>query len=342
MRLILNLITKMNLKMNVGLKSILVFLSVLALSSAKGQKIIEEYHEAKHDSLRIGKLDTDFLKYIKKGYTLAKPYDVRNISGVIIFLEDSGFDKKNKSAKQLYSQANKAGFAVLSVSTEIPLDFFFSDNSILDAHRTIKNAFDKNNLPNKNIFLIGAGLSGHRVLKYIEYIKKSKPPFELNISGLTICDAPLDWVRQYNEGKRDRRINFDEGAVWEGSFSNYMLEQNLKGTPTTNLENYLEFSSYSYSDISDRNIKYFKEYPMRAYIEVAIHYWLEKKRKTTIDNNGPDMVGLIAQMKLAGNEKAELVIYYPHESKTEKKNTDATWLAVDKDDLMGWIIKLSE
>ena len=67
MRLILNLITKMNLKMNVGLKSILVFLSVLALSSAKGQKIIEEYHEAKHDSLRIGKLDTDFLKYIKKG-----------------------------------------------------------------------------------------------------------------------------------------------------------------------------------------------------------------------------------------------------------------------------------
>ena len=98
MCLILNFITKMNKKMNHGIKSILVLLSVLVLSSAKAQKIIEEYHEAKHDSLRIGKLDTDFLKYIKKGYTLAKPYDVRNISGVIIFLEDSGFDKKNKSA----------------------------------------------------------------------------------------------------------------------------------------------------------------------------------------------------------------------------------------------------
>ena len=321
-----------------------LFLLFLTISSMKSfsQKMAEYYEPVKNDSIRIGKLDSDFLKYIEKGYTLAKPEDEKNISGVIVFLEDSGFENKNMSAKQIYSQANKAGFAVLSVSTEIPLDFFFSDSSIIDAHKTIKNAFEKNYLPNKNVFLIGVGLSGHRTLKYVEYIKKNQPKFSLNISGLIICDAPLDWVRQYNEGNRDRRINFEEGAVWEGTFSNYVLENNLNGTPKSNLESYLDFSTYSYSDETDRHIQYFQEFPIRAYIEIAIEYWLEKKRKTTIDNNAPDMVGLIAQMKLAENENAELKIIYPQDSKTEKKNTAATWISVDKDELMEWIKKQSE
>ncbi|WP_299318073.1 hypothetical protein [uncultured Maribacter sp.] len=328
--------------MKFGLKSVLVLLSILAFLSTNGQNIVEEYQKSKNDSLRIGELDTDFLEYIEKGYTLAKPDNKSNISGVIIFFEGSGFDKKNMSAKQLYTQANKAGYAVLSVSTEIPLDFFFSENSLLDVHKTIERAFDKNNLPNNNVFLIGVGLSGHRALKYVEYQEKISPDFALNLSGLVICDAPLDWVRQYNEGNRDRRINYDEGAVWEGSFSNFILEKNLNGTPTSNLENYLNFSTYSYSDKTDRKIKYYKNYPVRAYMEVAIQYWLEKKRKTTIDNNGPDMVGFIAQLKLTGNEKSDLVIFYPRESKTEKKNTAATWIAVDKDELMAWIIKWSK
>ena len=321
-----------------------LFLLFLTISSMKSfsQKMAEYYEPVKNDSIRIGKLDSDFLKYIEKGYTLAKPEDEKNISGVIVFLEDSGFENKNMSAKQIYSQANKAGFAVLSVSTEIPLDFFFSDSSIIDAHKTIKNAFEKNYLPNKNVFLIGVGLSGHRTLKYVEYIKKNQPKFSLNISGLIICDAPLDWVRQYNEGNRDRRINFEEGAVWEGTFSNYVLENNLNGTPKSNLESYLDFSTYSYSDETDRHIQYFQEFPIRTYIEIAIEYWLEKKRKTTIDNNAPDMVGLIAQMKLAENENAELKIIYPQDSKTEKKNTAATWISVDKDELMEWIKKQSE
>ncbi|CAM3606835.1 hypothetical protein ZORO111902_19115 [Zobellia roscoffensis] len=322
--------------MKLGLKSIIIILAIWTIMPTYAQDIIEAYSKVKNDSLRIGKLDTDFLKFTEEGYTLALP-DNGKVNGVLIFFEDAKFDNKNNSAKQIYSQSNEAGYGVLSVSTEIPLDFFFSNTSILDAHKTIGKAFKENKLPNKNVFLMGVGLSGHCVLKYVEFVKKTNPSFILDISGLVVCDAPLDWVRQYNEGKRDRRINFDEGAVWEGTFSNFILEKNLNGTPSTHLENYLEFSTYSYSDKTNRHIQYFKEYPVRAYMEVAIEYWLEKKRKTTIDNNGPDMVGLIAQLKLAGNENSDLVIFYPQDSKTEKKNTAATWVTVDKDELIDWV-----
>lgn len=323
-----------------NLKRIFIFLFFdILLVTAFGQNIIEDYSEPKNDSLRIGKHNTDFLKYISNGYTLALPDNGKQILGVMIFLEDSGFDKKNKSAKQIYALANENGFAVLSVSTEIPLDFFFLDKSILNAHNTIEKVFANQNLSNKNVFLVGVGLSGHRALKYVQFVEKNSLEFRLNIEGLVICDAPLDWVRQYNEGSRDRRINFDEGAVWEGTFSNYILHKNLKGTPQTNLESYLDFSTYSYSDERDRHVKYFKDYAVRTYMEIAIQYWLETKRKTLFDNNGPDMVGLIAQLKLAGNHESELVIINPADSKTQRKNPDATWTSVDKNELFGWIAK---
>ena len=81
--------------MKFGLKSLLVLISILAFSSSNGQNIVEEYQKAKNDSLRIGELDSDFLKYIEKGYTLATPENGTNITGVIIFFEGSEFDKKN-------------------------------------------------------------------------------------------------------------------------------------------------------------------------------------------------------------------------------------------------------
>ncbi len=321
---------------------ILLIIAAFGLSSvAISQTIIEDYDNKKEGFYRIGSDDEDLLEFIQKGYTLSLPDD-KPIKGVIIFFEGSGFDAKNKSASQLYGEANQNGFAVLSVSTEIPLDFFFSTESRQVAHDTIQRAFLKNSLPNENVFLIGVGLSGHRALKYVQFVKESQNLFNLDIAGLVICDAPLDWIRQYNEGKRDIRINFDEGAVWEGTFATYLLENNLGGSPKTNFEEYAEFSAYSYFDEENRNINYFKEYPMRTYMEIAIQYWLEKKRKTLFDNNGPDMVGLIAQMKLAGNKESDLVVIYPNESNEVKKNPDATWKAVDKDDLINWLIENSK
>jgi len=320
--------------------SLLILLSIFC-NNTFAQNLIQQYESEKTDSIRIGKGEKDFLKYIRKGYTLSIPKKTKTI-GTLIFLEGSEFDKKNKSARLLYKQANKKGFAVLSVSTEIPLDFYFTDNSSQTAHKIIEKVFKKHNLLKNNVFLLGAGLSGHRAMKYVEYIEKTNPDFKLNLTGMVICDSALDWVRQYNEGARDKRINYNEGSVWEGTFSTYLLNEHLKGTPKTNLESYLEFSSYSYFDEESRHIKYYKDLAVRTYMQVAIEYWLNEKRKTPFDNNGPDMVGLIAELKLAGNNKSELKVIYPKDSKSEKKNVDGTWISVDKKELMKWILKQIE
>ncbi|WP_141878181.1 hypothetical protein [Gramella sp. Hel_I_59] len=303
------------------------------------QNIVEEYEQRKNDSIRIGIGEKDFLPFIQSGYTLMLPTS-KDIKGVLVFLEDSGYDKKNKNSKQIYDQASEKNFAVLSVSNEIPFDFYFSKKSARSSHIIINQVFKKYNLPNENIFFIGVGLSGHRVMKHIEFMKEDNYGFQLNIQGIVVCNAVLDWASEWYKFDREKRNQ--RNNLWEPTFATYMLETHLNGTPKNNPDGYYDFSAYSYFDEKNENIKFYTSYAVRAYIEPAIKYWLKKHLKTMYDNNSPDMVGLLAELELAGNEKTELIVLQPEDNESQKKNPDSTWDAINKNELIDWINNQSE
>ncbi len=266
------------------------------------------------------------------------PGSTNNVNGVLISFEDETFDLQSNPTQQIYKQATAKNFAVLYVSTGIPVDLYFSIKSLVYVDTIIKNVFSNYNLPNRNIFFLGVNLSGHRALAYIEFCKQKKSTFNPNIKGIILCDGILDWVRQWYEGKKGIRDNFAESSVFEGKLITYLLEKNLGATPKNNLEKYLDFSSYSYFDETDRHMKYFKDYAIRAYTEPATYYWLDTKRKATFDTNFPDMVGIINELKLAGNTKSELIVFNQDKNNTDKRNPNHTWGLVDKTELVNWLI----
>ncbi len=311
----------------------LILLSVFC-NIAFAQNIIQEYKPVKNDSLKTGKGENDFLPYIQSGYTLMLPED-KVINGVLIFLEDSGYDKKNNNAKQVYSQASKKGFAVLSVSSEIPFDFYFSKASMLSTHQLIQDVFIKKKLPNKNVFFLGASLVGHRAMRYIKFMKETNDEFQLDIKGIVICNFTLDWTRKWYQHKRDIKIN--RINLWEPNFINYMLETYLKGTPKTTPENYNDFSTYSYFDENNENVKIYKDYAVRAYIEPAINYRLTKYFRTLYENNATDIVGFLAELALVGNENTELIVLHEKDKTSQKKKTQTTWNTINKEELIEWI-----
>tara|TARA_B110000238_G_scaffold153220_1_gene165553 strand:- start:96 stop:1076 length:981 start_codon:yes stop_codon:yes gene_type:complete len=312
---------------------ILLFLTIFSTKSFS-QKIVEYYEPVKNDSLRVGIGENDFLPYIQKGYTLMLPRN-KEIKGILIFLEDSKYDNKNRSSQQMYTQASEKDFAVLSVSTEIPLDFYFSKSSMISTHKLIREVFDKYNLPNDNIFFLGTSLVGHRAMRYIKFMKESDYEFQLNIKGIVICNFTLDFTRKWYQHKRDIRIN--RINLWEPKFMNYMLETYLKSTPQTNPESYYNFSSYSYFDEKNRNIKVYKDYAVRAYVEPAIKYKLKNQLRTLYENNSTDIVSFLAELELVGNKNTELIVLQPEDNQSQKKNTQSTWNSINKNELMTWI-----
>ena len=234
----------------------------------------------------------------------------------------------------------KNGFAVLSVSTEIPLDFYFSKTSITSTHQLIEEVFSKYKVPNKNIFFLGASLVGHRAMQYLKFLDQGDFDFQPNIQGLVICNLTLDFTRKWYQHQRDIRLN--EVNLWEPKFINYMLETHLKGTPKTNPEAYHNFSAYSFVDEKNRNIAVYKNYAVRVYIEPSIKYRLTKYFRTLYENNATDMVGFLAELRLAGNEQTELIVFQPGDNPSPKKNAQSTWDAIDKNELMNWILKQVE
>ena len=117
----------------------LVKLLLLGVSLfSQSQNLIQNYDPAKRDSLRIGPEKNDQLAFIQAGYTLMTP-ESGTIDGVLIFLEDSGFDNRNSNAKSMYQEATNNNFAVLSVSTELPFDFYFTTSSLETAQNIIES-----------------------------------------------------------------------------------------------------------------------------------------------------------------------------------------------------------
>jgi hypothetical protein len=318
----------------------ILFLFILT-KQVNAQNTIESYLRLK-GILRIGTGKNDTISFNDRGYTLLLPGATNDIRGVIISLEDRKVNLNDNPSHQIYPQATSKGFAVLYISTGIPVDLYFSEKTLSYIDLLLKNLFNQYKIPNKNIFFLGVNLAGHRALKYIEYCKKGKSSFKPDIKGIVLCDGVLDWARQWFEAKKGVRDNFAQSSVAEGKLIVYLLEKNLGGTPKNQLEKYLAFSPYSYFDESHRHIKYFIDLGVRAYTEPATHYWMDAKRKTTFDTNFPDMVGFINELKLAGNSKSELIVFNQDVNNKDLRNPDYTWSLVDKTELVNWMEEQSK
>lgn len=305
------------------------------VSQVLGQSLIQDYQPRSKDSIRVGPGEKDFFPLIRKGYTLMLPKS-EAIEGVLILLEDSGYDKMNNNAKQLYSLAMEHRFAVLSVSSEIPFDFYLDPSSIDATHELITEVFQQHQLPNQHVFFLGGSLVGHRALKYIEKIESGNSGFKLNVEGLVLCNFTMDWTRKWHQHQRDIRLARID--LWEPRFINYMLETHLGGTPETVPERYHSFSTYSYSDEKNDQLQWYSEYDILVYIEPEIHYRLKNYYRTLYENNTTDMVGFLAELELAGNDRTELVVLQPEDSTGEQKSSGSTWDRVDKERLMDWIL----
>jgi hypothetical protein len=276
----------------------------------------------------------------EKGYTLILPDDRTDLAGTIVSLEDNKLYSSDTLKYQHFkSEALEKGFAFLIIATGVPVDLYFSEKSLIFVDTLMKNIFTRYRLPDKNIFLLGILVSGHRALKYIEYCKSGKSLFYPVISGVILIECVIDWVRQWYECQKQVRDHLDEERFFEGTMITYLFNENLKATPITDIDKYIRFSSYSYFDMQMEKPRLFRDLAIRAYTYADIRYWFSTRGKGVYDSNYPDMSGFINEQKLAGNQQAELIVFHGNNHEDAPGQQTATWDLVDKRDLVNWIVR---
>ena len=313
-----------------------VILTLFLAGHSHAQKIYQDYTLSK-DTVHYGPGSNEVFPPSSKGYTLILPDSSRQVSGTVLILED---DKPNLSdTSNIHQPANARGLATLYISTGIPIDLYFSESSLVYADSLIKQVFSSYHLPNRNIFLVGAMVSGHRALKYIEYCKKGKSLFNPSIKGVVLCESAIDWVRQWYECQKQVR---DHTGFFEGSFITYLFSQYIQATPATNIRKFIDFSPYSYFDTKMEKPKLYKDLAIRAYTYADIRYWFSAQGKGIYDSNYPDMSGFINEQVLAGNKNASLIVYssgLTDPLKNDMRRQSTTWDLIDKKELVEWIIR---
>jgi hypothetical protein len=322
-------------------------LLIFFITPLRSQQVFEEYKKL-NGNLRYGTGKSDVMPYGDRGYTLILPNKSIATRGSIIMLDDQKINLKDTSDTQhihIEREANTKGYAVIYVSTGIPVDLYFSASSLIYVDTLLKRIFHQFRLPDRNIFLLGSMVSGHRALKYIEYCRKGKSVFNPDLTGVVICESAIDWVRQWYECQKQVRDNATPVKYFEGNFITWLFKENIKTTPITDIDAYIDFSTYSYFDTKMTKRELYKDLAIRAYTYADTRYWFSAQGYGVYDSNYPDMSGFINEQKLAGNKKAELIVFHSNPEdpiKNELRRQSATWDLVDKTELIDWMTAQSK
>jgi hypothetical protein len=333
----------MALTLNMKRITIIIYLLIFSWRT-EGQQIFERY-TLQTGMMKYGSGIQDTIPYGKKGYSIALPANGQVIKGTVLILEDMPVNLRD-SSKAPYIQIDKEacpkGFAVLYISTGIPIDLYFSKSSLQYVDMIMHEVFSQFHLPNKNIFLLGAMVSGHRALKYIEYCRMGLSRFNPNITGLVMSESAIDWVRQWYECQKQVRDSLSATGYFEGNLVSYLFKENLKTSPIVNIGPYIDFSGYSYFDVKMTKPKLYKDLSIRAYTYADTRYWFSAQGHGVFDSNFPDMSGFINEQKLAGNKNAELIVFHSNPSdplNTELRRQSLTWDLVDRAELIDWMTR---
>lgn len=304
-----------------------------------GQTVIEKYQPAE-GLLRIGPEPERAIKMTEKGYTLVLPEGVSKPEGIVIFPDGWKVDlsKYLEMEGSFEFESLSRNLALLHITSGNPLDFYFDKETLDDVSARIQSALKFHDLKKIPFYIAGMSLGGTRALKLAIHLVRNKEKFHMIPRAIAIVDAPLDMERFWGVEKRAARLNFHPAAADEGRWVTYLLEKNLGGTPLEHYEKYLEYSPFMYSADNGGNALYLKDIAIRAYHEPDINWWIEHRRKSYYSMNSLDQAALINELKIQGNENAELVTTHQKREGYKDGSSPHTWTIVNNAELAEWFL----
>jgi hypothetical protein len=276
-----------------------------------------------------------------RGYTLIEPAGDAPREGVVLLLDARPFDAESFefTPGTLDAEATARGLAVLHVTTGNPLDFLFEDTAVREVAERVLAILKEHGLERIPVFLAGLSLGGTRALRLAKIVRSDPSGWDLPIAAVAIADAPLDMVRLWHAELRAAEAGFHPAAADEGRWVTYLLETQLGGSPASARARYVEYSPYVFGEADGGNALHLRNLPLRAYHEPDVDWWIEHRRKSYYSMNSLDLAGLVNQLRLLGNDRAELITSHGARSGYAEGASPHTWSIVDNADLVEWFLR---
>lgn len=262
-----------------------------------------------------------------------------SIKGLLVILPGFGGGPRDVLKEtDLPAKARTAGYLVVIPYLAVMTN---TSDSISQNRLTtlIPEVIKKYKVPNDNFIIGGHSIGGNGALLYAENAfminneKVIKPNLVFGV------DPPLDMKHLWESFMYFKKVNFSKTAVDEADYFIKRFESELGGTPFEKSKAYEKISSF-YRDAQDGGkVKFLKSVPVRLYCDPDVNWYIENRRTPIERTNLADLTACIVQLKLLGNDQAELITnigkgYFP-----DGRRHPHAFSQLDSDEFLKWVDK---
>jgi len=266
-------------------------------------------------------------------------YPKEKVKGAVILMPASG-ETTEAVIQQISLNEKTYGNNIAII---IPSINWGTDDRVpeIDVLNTIfKNLVEQKQFPKNNFVLGGLSNGGIIALTYVQKSIQNPEQTYLKPAGILAIDTPLDKIRLYQYCEREINRNFSEAGMAEAK---WMLDyyQNLYGgTPTQVPEKYIESSIYSFGVKNGGNALYFKNMPILMFSDLDTDWLINERHRDIYDWNGIDIVAFINQLKLLGNNNANVIISQGKGFRLDGSKHPHSWSIMDTNKSFDWLKEL--
>ncbi|QOG90430.1 hypothetical protein HUE46_10715 [Flavobacterium columnare] len=260
------------------------------------------------------------------------------IKGVLVIIP-SGGELVENTLKQikLHKIATEKGLLVVVPSINWGTDNREAEFKLLDK---IFNEIVVKDKVSKDKFIIGGLSSGAMIsLTYAEKATKNPEKFFLIPKGVFALDAPLDQARFYKYCEREIERNIYEPAVNEAKWIKNNYDNIYGGSPEKFSEKYVENSIYSYGAKDGGNAKYLKKMPLLMFTDLDTDWLINQRHRDLNDWNGIDIISMINQLKIMGNENAKVIVSQGKGIRLDGSKNPHSWSIMNSEICLNWILE---
>lgn len=198
------------------------------------------------------------------------------------------------------------------------------------------------NVSKANFILGGLSNGGMISLTYAQQAVKNPEKTFLLPKGVFGLDVPLDKAHMYAYCQREIKRNFSEAGMNEARWLMNNFNEMYGGSPQEYPEKYVEASIYSNGAEDGGNAKYLKDMPIRMYTDLDVDWLINQRRRDLYDWNGTDIVAMINDLKLMGNENANVIITMGKGVRLDGRRHPHSWSIMDNKDCLDWVLDILE
>ncbi|MGK0385695.1 MAG: hypothetical protein ACI849_000298 [Patiriisocius sp.] len=261
------------------------------------------------------------------------------IKGVLVLIP-AGYETTEEVLQQvsIHTEAVQEGLLVIVPSINWGTEDRKAEIEVLDY--IFKQLVQQYQISKDRFILGGLSNGGMIALTYAEQAVQNTANTYLKPAGVFGLDTPLDKAHFYEYCEREIQRNFSKAGMDEARWIMNKYNEIYGGSPVQFPKKYIAASIYSNGEEYGGNAIYLKDMPIRMYSDLDLDFLINQRRRDLYDWNGTDIVAMINDLKLMGNQNANVIISRDKGVRLDGTKHPHAWSIMETSDCLDWMLKV--